>query len=280
MYKYEYQIIRYKHDQFTGEFVNVGIVVYNYELNFLKTKIINKLNRLSGLFNGANIRFIKKMLHNFEHELNLTSKQLNSLFTNSIELDKITNKILPNDDSALQLSELKYSIDLDMDSALNGLFSDLVDKYNIYQNLDSINDEKVWKLKYKKYFDKFSISEQLTKCEIKTEDDVFSFNKAWRNDIWHCYQPLSFNLQNIDRIKDKVYKWVGKMQEIQSSVEPVHISFLTSISKEHSDTEDFIIKLLTTQQKKLTTEVISENEAELLAIQISKMMHEHDNTVN
>ncbi|MDP5172607.1 MAG: DUF3037 domain-containing protein, partial [Bacteroidia bacterium] len=42
MKKYHYQIIRYVHDHFTGEFVNVGVVVYSKENGFLDCRTVRK----------------------------------------------------------------------------------------------------------------------------------------------------------------------------------------------------------------------------------------------
>jgi len=54
MKKYQFQIVRYIHDRISGEFVNVGIIVYMPESRFLKSRFINKFSRISQLFVDVN----------------------------------------------------------------------------------------------------------------------------------------------------------------------------------------------------------------------------------
>ena len=58
MIKYQYQILRYIHDQFTGEFGNVGIVLYVPETNFLRCKVVSRYARLSDFFGDINGQFL------------------------------------------------------------------------------------------------------------------------------------------------------------------------------------------------------------------------------
>ncbi|MBK9481936.1 MAG: hypothetical protein IPO02_08155 [Bacteroidetes bacterium] len=133
---------------------------------------------------------------------------------------------MPNDNSALQLSDVKLALDIDLDAALNDLYKDIVEKYIVLQhNSNTLSDDDVWKKRYKDYFDKYNVSERLTKHEVSTTNDIFSFEKAWKNEIWHCYQPISFELQNQESIKDKVYKWVGRIQEINKAKEKYTLHF-------------------------------------------------------
>ncbi|HMP32054.1 MAG TPA: DUF3037 domain-containing protein, partial [Saprospiraceae bacterium] len=50
MKSYQYQIIKYVHDHFTGEFVNVGVVVYDPESKFFGCKLTKKYKRISNFF--------------------------------------------------------------------------------------------------------------------------------------------------------------------------------------------------------------------------------------
>lgn len=58
MIKYQYQVIRYMHDQFTGEFVNVGVVLYALDLHYLQPKMIRRYRRISQFFSGTKSDFL------------------------------------------------------------------------------------------------------------------------------------------------------------------------------------------------------------------------------
>ena len=129
MKKFQYQIIRYMHDRVTAEFVNVGIVVYQPDTNFLQGKFLSKFSRISQFFIDINGQYLLSTLKQFEKEVETASKRLPELFTKHTSLTEITNSILPKDDSALICSDLLFGIDIDPQSAVEDLFDRLINRY-------------------------------------------------------------------------------------------------------------------------------------------------------
>lgn len=278
MKKYQYQLIRYVHDHFTGEFVNIGIIIYAPEERYLKCKTTNRYMRVKALFPQANGRFVNKILKSIELNIKQKSKELSELFHPSEQLDELTKAILPKDNSSIQLAPVQYALDINMDAALNDLSKQLVDKYMpLLSKNKSLTDNDVWQEKYKKYFEELNIADKLVKHTLQTNNDEFEFEKAWKNNIWHCYQPISFALQEQESIKDKVYRWFGRLKEIQSAEEPLHLTFLTSTSKSHKELNSFIKEYLTFDEKDLKTEIVGENEARNFAKRVKEQMAAHDN---
>ncbi|WP_341224827.1 DUF3037 domain-containing protein [uncultured Arcticibacterium sp.] len=277
MKNYQYQLVRYVHDQFTGEFVNLGIVVYSPDDRFLKCKISLSTKRIKGLFPESRSGFIQKQLRDMKQRIKHIAAQQSELFKFSDSLEKITLMVIPPDDSALMFSEVKVALDINFDLALEDLFSELVLRYLPKKDgVRRLNDEEVWKSKYKNFFDKYHVSSKLGKHDIRTDNDVFSFDRAWKNEIWHCYQPVSFDLKESDSVKDKVYKWSGRLTELNKSEEKIHITFLTTISNEHSSLEEFILKSLDQDSDRIEVDVVKEHDADKLARKIRAMMDEHE----
>jgi hypothetical protein len=277
MKKYQYQIIRYQHDHFTGEFVNVGVVVYSKENQFLKSKTTSKYQRITHMFPEANGQWIIRVLNNFKSKIAEAAKELDELFSPSEHLDFITNKIISPDNNALQLSEVKSAIDVDLEIALEDLYNSQVEKYlPPRDNNQSLQDEDVWKLKYKNYFEKYGIDKRLKLHEVQIPKDVLSFDKSWKNEIWHCYEPLSFVVKESDYVKDKVYKWAGKLRGLQQSKEPLHLTLMTSISSNHKELTSFILEYLKISSDNLTVDIVTDDQAEKLAMEIRNKMDAHD----
>lgn len=274
MKKYQYQVLRYVHDQFTGEFVNVGVVVYSPQESFLKAAVCQRFNRITSLFPAANWRFVSKLVKSFERSIVSYSNRHQLEYETPDTLFAITKTILPPDDSALVLTEVRFGIDIDMESALRGLFDSLVDRY-ISSNEQSLSDDDVWRKKYKSYFDQYKITEKLVPHNVDTKNDTIKFDKAWKNEIWHFYQPISFDLQNNESIKNKVYRWSGILREMDTAHEKVHITFLAILPKHQEKMYDFITQALDTDSESLKVELVQENEAENLARRISAQMQEH-----
>ncbi|QRR03086.1 DUF3037 domain-containing protein [Dyadobacter sandarakinus] len=275
MKKYQYQVIRYLHDRVTGEFINVGVIVYSPERQYLNCKVITKYGRITSFFPGANGKAILKSLRHFEKEIARAKPQFFGLFPAPEDLAEITRTILPNDDSSLTLTEVKKGIDLDFNKSLADLYRLLVTKWQSETDESATSDADVWKKKYKKYFDEYGITAKLTEYEVETKYDNFQFDKAWKNEIWHCYLPVSFDLQNVENIRSKVYKWSGKLAELATAEEKIDVTLLTSIPKRHGELSDFISDKLTIQSNNITVSLISERNADKFAREVFNEMNEH-----
>lgn len=277
MKKYQYQLLRYVHDQFTSEFLNIGVIVYSPEDYFLKTIVSPHYKRINDFFPKANGKFIRKTAKQFENAIQEYSKKLIELFPLSDDLSAITKAILPTDNSAFVLTDVRSAIDIDMEAALTYLYHNIVEKYNVENaNVHTITDNDVWKNKYKEYFDLYDITNKLTIHEVKSKNDSFSFDKSWKNEIWHCFQPISFHMHDIDYVKEKVYKWSGKLNELNTIEDKIHLTFLTTIPDQYDDLHNFIIQKLDQDSEILEVDVILEKDAEKLAKKVSIMMKEHD----
>jgi hypothetical protein len=277
MNTYQYQLIRYQHDHFTGEFVNMGIIVYSPEMNFLECKVTNRYQRLNDFFPAANGKFTRKILHHIEQQIRKAANTLQELFAPSNNLLVITDKILPPDNNAIRLSEVRTALDVDMNAALHYLYFEMVEK-NTEEAADktSLSDEEVWKNKYKQYFDKYNLSNTLTKHVVETPNDKFEFDLAWKNEIWHCYQPVSFYLVNKDSIKDKVYKWAGRVKGLQEAREKVHLTLLASLNPEYAEMKSFMDHFIEVHNNpNISVDVVLENDAEKIAKSIRRQMDEH-----
>jgi hypothetical protein len=278
MKKFQYQLIKYVHDHFTSEFVNVGVVVYAPEYQYLSCKVINRHVRIKAMFPHANGRFIEKVLKSIESSIKQRAKELGGFFHVSEQLETITSNIFPKDDSSIQFTPVKVALDIELDAALTGLYKELVDKYMPTANRNkSLTDNDVWKEKYREYFEQLNIANRLVKHTLQTSNDTFEFDKSWKNEVWHCYQPVSFALQDKESVKDKVYRWAGRLQELRTANEELHLTFLTATSKEHKDLEPFIREYLLFDEKGLKTDIVKEKDAEKFATSVKKLMVEHDN---
>jgi hypothetical protein len=61
---------------------------------------------------------------------------------------------------------------------------------------------------------------------IRTEHDEAEFPHAWKNGVWHCIQPLSFDLADAGGIKEKAARWVGHRVGLAQASDAFHPYFL------------------------------------------------------
>lgn len=48
--------------------------------------------------------------------------------------------------------------------------------------------------------------------------DEIVFKHAWKNGVWHVYEPLSFDLADSDGIKTKAREWLGHLAAVADGV--------------------------------------------------------------
>ena len=168
-------------------------------------------------------------------------------------------------------------MDIDVSATINDLFTRFVNIHFSQEEDDEVRrDKEVWNKVYKKHFDEYGISSHLTHHNIKTQNDELEFDKAWKNGVWNCFETVSFNLTRPDPIKNKVYKWVGKLDELNSSVEAIHIYLLSVLPNEHSELRNFIKKMIEEKSTdKTKIDIVSEDQIEAVTKRIKHEIDTH-----
>lgn len=233
MKKYTYQILRYMPDRVSGEFVNIGLVFFNQEEKYLKAKTIHKIGRAKHLFPSVNSRALTRKLRIISNTINeLSTKSQNKHVPGSYEsIKSITRSILPEDDSAIVFSPVFSGIDLVLENAFEDLYYRLILQHT-QENEKHLTDKDVWSKYYKSYFDKYDYKDKLKKRAVETEGDSLQFDYAVKNGKWNYLEPVTFDLSRATNVKEKVYKWMGKLDELDSSQDTFSLYLLSVLPKD------------------------------------------------
>ncbi|MBL7701520.1 MAG: DUF3037 domain-containing protein [Ferruginibacter sp.] len=281
MKTFHYQILRYMPDRVSGEFVNIGVVVYEPNERKLAGKFFEKITRVSGFFPSINSRHLATSLKFLQREFDtLASRSIVEFnFDKENSLYQITKRVLPVDDSSLFFTQVKETLELNIEIVTKTLYRRFVLNYVEDADREYINDKEVWNKIYKSYFETYGISNHLQNHTVKTQLDTWEFDKAWKNGVWNCFETVSFDLLKSESIKDKVYKWSGKINELQTSKEPIHVYLLTKLPVEHQELDNFIKRKLGKIEfnNNVTVELVSEENAEKLAKKFQKQIEQHTN---
>lgn len=265
-------------DRVSGEFVNLGVIGFDQETQILAGKFINKIGNISTLFPSVNGRYLMKTIKAIQELLDIESQRLQKelRFDKNLTLEAITGRILPKDDTALIFSELKWALDLNVDASVDDFYKRFVRYHLLEEDDDLRNDREVWNKVYKKHFDKKGITTHFHPHTVKTKNDELQFERAWKNGTWNCFESISFNLSRPDAIKNKVYKWVGKLEELNTSKEPLSIYLLSVLPHDHPELTTFITKKIQAKSTENTkVVVVSEASVEPLIKKIKKEIESH-----
>ena len=233
MKKYTYQIIRYMPDRVTGEFVNVGLLVFNKDEKFLKADTLSRIGRIKHLFPDVKSSYLIKNLKSIKVNINTLGASFASNNNASIynAIESISSTAIPLDDSSIYCSEVYTGIDTNLDNAFDDLFFQFIEKYEP-KSTTHLTDKEVWSKYYKSIFEKYNFCNSLKSRTIKTDKNSLEFKHAVKNGKWNYLEPITFDLSKPANIKEKVYKWMGKLKELDSSSENFNLYLLSVLPKD------------------------------------------------
>jgi Protein of unknown function (DUF3037) len=273
---YEYQLLRYRHDLASGEFVNVGLVYFDPQTRFLCTRMTERYGRLSDFFGNVSgvflLRGLKTMQKEFSYIKTRLEKELD--FNQFQTVAALTTSVLPKDDNTLFFSETFKGFHFNHEKSFDTLYDRLIGQYSEEATEQRHDDNYAWKKVYKHFFDVNNITPQLKDHNVVTATDVIEFEHAAKNGVWHCFQPISFDLKKKGDIKEKIYRWAGIIGELQTAEEPLHV-YLLSLLPDDPQLQHIIEQKLTLNQPNLTVQLIKEEDALAMITSLKPLLTEH-----
>jgi len=227
MHTYTYVTLRYVHDTTSGEFVNVGVAVFCPEKRFLGAKCRRTYGRISKVFPGVDGEAFKGALRSIEARFAERARR----FAEELPIECAVSvrehalAILPDDDSALQWSSVGGGLTNDPETALERLFERMVHRYDEKQNQERRSDDEVWR-NFKRDLESRHILDRFEPKRIASQDDEVEFQHAWKNGVWHCLEPLSFDLSSAETIRDKAHRWLGQLTSLRDAPERFKVYLL------------------------------------------------------
>ena len=140
-------ILRYVHDVVTGEFANIGVVLYAPDQRFLEARFATSYERLNAIFlkiDHLHFRALMRYMTNRFEELGAEIRD--DLHVPPVNaLSEIVKKVLPPDDSSLQWSQQGGGITDDPARVLGESYKRLVERFIAGATQVSRSDEEIVK---------------------------------------------------------------------------------------------------------------------------------------
>lgn len=224
---YSFVALRYVHDIVSGEFINVGVALYAPEAKYIGALCNTRYGRLSKMFLDIDGEYFRGLMRHIETRFEEMGDKLRKElpFGAPSHIVEIARKVLPPDDSSLQWSEAGGGYTEDPARTLEELFARIVERYEGRQERPSRDDEDVWKV-FKKELETRHVLAQLRPKRIITQNYDYEFEHSWKNQSWHVYEPLSFDLLEADSILDKANRWLGRIITLQDSPDKFKLHLL------------------------------------------------------
>ena len=241
---YKYSLLQYRHSQFLGEVLNVGVLIFYPSANKLVFLKPEKLIRLKFAYPNVQEKTIKTYFKAFDDrisKLNVEPELFSGLETDASFKKFIFKEFLPEDSSSLQFGDIKKSIQFTdnfetIENQLYNLyFSVFEHNIGIYDRIDEVSiltrykklikdigSEIYNKKNTRLYFD----------YEIKPkEGESFKFDIGWKNDTLNLVKPISFDVVRNETIQSKAYKFYGQFLDLQEYATEKNLRFDLLIAK-------------------------------------------------
>lgn len=266
VYPYTYSLLRYVHDPVAGESVNVGVVLVSEEARFIGVKCRRNTGRLTKIFPDMDRAAYGSIVRHAEAKAAKLGKQAENqmIFDTIGSSDSVAISLLPHDDSAFQWSEIRSGISKKPQKTLELLFERMVAKYDEPAALRKKNDSDVWRT-FRTELEERQVLKHFHKTVIRSSDDTLEVDHAFKNGVWHCLEPLSFDLSDEDYIKDKAYKWAGHLTSVQDQRSDFKIYFLVGEPQDTKLAKAFNTAVNILRKPEVDIEIFRESEVEDLS---------------
>ena len=107
-----------------------------------------------------------------------------------------------------------------------------------------------------------------------TADDEIKFDRAWKNGIWHCLAPVSFDLASPESIRDKAHKWLGQITSVDSA--DLKLYFLVGEPSQADLKPVYQSALNILKKASSSAEVFTETDAASLSLRLAAQVAQHE----
>ena len=223
---YSFSILRYVHDPVTQEFVNVGVALYAPEAGFFRARCSSHYGRISGFFTHIDGNRFRHLTRYIEDSINAMGDQIRGQLPLSapLSIEGCLARVLPPDDSALQFAPAGGGFSADLEATLRETFHRCVETYAAAETPRRAAAE-VWRV-FSAPLEGRRLAAKLVSKKIAARDYEREFAHAWKNQIWHVYEPVSFDLAEGADLAEKASRWLGRATALRDAPEPFKLHLL------------------------------------------------------
>src|ERR1700722_19066042 len=224
---YSFSILRYVHDPITQEFINIGVAVFSREAGFLRVSCTTHYARITRTFTKIDGNRFRELTCYIEEKLNEIGRDVLSglPFEPGLAIEHVLAKVLPPDDSSVQFSHAGVGLSHDLEKTMTELFNRYVERYALPSDASRRDDEEIWRA-FKEPLAMRHVSSYLQPKRIFSPNYDYKFQHAWKNEIWHLYEPVSFDLVDGSLIVEKANRWLGRATNLNDSPEKFKLYIL------------------------------------------------------
>jgi hypothetical protein len=276
---YSASYLRYVHDPVTGEFANVGVLVWaplSRELHFVGTA---KTQRLRRFFHDFCDEDHQKIIGYAQKEFAKLAEKLRKqselpFDSNASRARDLGLLVIPFDDATYQWSPSFGGYALDAEAIAEEIFREAI---GVHQKKAAgaarRSEQVIYKEHYQATFESERVKPFIHPHRVEAPRVAYDFQRAYQNGIWNCFEIVSLDYQNAETIEKRGLEWESRVRHLQGSSEHAKIHLLLGKPSEGMLLEYAKAKDL--MASSATAKIIEEDEAadfcEELVEKVSKL---------
>jgi hypothetical protein len=267
---YSFSVLRYVHDPVTQEFVNIGVALFSPEGRYFRAICTTSYGRITHVFQRIDGPRFRQLSHHVQQRICAAGEEYEAglLFEAGHPIEYALAKVLPPDDSAIQFSKAGVGLSEDLDRTLQELYQRHVERYAASADAPRRTDEEVWRV-FREPLDRIHLTPHLKAKRIVASDFEYEFQHAWKNQRWHVYEAVSFDLVEGASITNKANRWLGQATSLLDSTEPFHLHLLLGEPQDERLRATFVKAQNILNKIPGRKELIRESEAEVFALELA-----------
>ncbi len=273
---YSFSVLRYIHDPVTQEFINIGVAVFSPDAKYLRAMCTTSYGRITHMFQKIEGQRFRQISRYIQEQICAAGHDYESAlpFEGTTTIEKLLVKILPPDDSAIQFSKAGVGLSGDLEKTLRELFERHVELYAASSESPRRSDEDVWRV-FRGPLDRALVTPRLKPKRIVAPSYEYEFEHSWKNEIWHLYEPVSFDMVEAASMLDKANRWVGRTTSLLESSEPFRIHMLLGEPEDERLSSTFVKAQNILNKMPGRKEFIRESDAEAFAEELAREVNGH-----
>lgn len=228
-HSYTFLVLKYQHSSFAREQLNAAVLLVCPSLSFAKVKVRRSWKRFSDAFPGFDRSAVKSDFEAIERTVATVLREGDELplLTSNKELSakRIMNHIFGVAENSLVWDNQGSGVTNDPEQELIQLYERLIGRFDDVAEHKRRDDDDVFR-GFAEHLEGTKVLKHLTEHTLSSPIGDVKFKKSFKNGIWHCVQPLSFDMASKSNIDGKAAQWAGHLIAAQASKEKFRPYFI------------------------------------------------------
>lgn len=219
---YTFIVLQYQHSPFAGERLNIGLLLVCEKWGFAQLKIRDSWKRFSDAYPDFDRGAVKSDLKSLSAA---ATRIANDGFNAPLDTKRRCNtaeglllSLFGTPEGSIVWGSQGSGVTSDPEAELEKLHYQLIARFDHVSGHDRRDDDDVFQ-SLKSHLNDTQLLEQMTEHVVRSPRGDVRFKRSFKNGIWHCIQPLSFDHTDRDTIDSKAARWAGHLMQAEEAAE-------------------------------------------------------------